>query len=230
MSQVLEDREETASPEEEVQTETAVPRRLPRWKIVLVSLALLMGVAGMVLHPQSPSGIQETRTVGNLSASGADPLPDSPAFQSDPVPAFDPTFDMMEETAEEPLPPDWERRLKEETCPASADCWRTGFLFEDWSPLLTKLGFSFVVGFSIGYVLLIFLRTTAFLAGLVLLALFGLQYLGVLYLNWQNIETSYQSVLSWVLPRAENFRDFITHNLSSSGMAAMGILTGLTRR
>ena len=212
MRQVPEDREETTSPEEEVQTEPVVPHRLPRWKIVLVSLALLMGVVGMALHPQSPSGTKETRTVGNLSASGADPLLDSPAFQSDPVPAFDPTFDMMEETAEELLPPDWERRL------------------EDWSPLLTKLGFSFVVGFSIGYVLLIFLRTTAFLAGLVLLALFGLQYLGVLYLNWQNIETSYQSVLSWVLPRAENFRDFITHNLSSSGMAAMGILTGLTRR
>ena len=211
MRQLPEDYEETAS-SEEVQTATATPHRLPRWKIVLVSLALLMGVAGMVLHPQSSSGIQETRTVGNLSASGADLLPDSPAFQSDPVPAFDPTFDMMEETTAEPLSPDWERRL------------------EDWSPLLTKLGFSFVVGFSIGYVLLIFLRTTAFLAGLVLLALFGLQYLGVLYLNWQNIETSYQSVLSWVLPRAENFRDFITHNLSSSGMAAMGILTGLTRR
>ncbi len=210
MSQVLEDHEKTTSPE--VQTEPVVPHRLPRWKIVLVSLALLMGVAGMVLHPQSPSGTKETRTVGNLSASGADPLSDPPAFQADPVPAFDPAFDMMEETTEEPLPPDWERRL------------------EDWSPLLTKLGFSFVVGFSIGYVLLIFLRTTAFLAGLVLLALFGLQYLGVLYLNWQNIETSYQSVLSWVLPRAENFRDFITHNLSSSGMAAMGILTGLTRR
>ena len=209
MSQAAENREEIDSPEE-VQAE--VPHRLPRWKLVLVSLALLMGVAGMVLHPQSPSDIQKTRTVGNLSASGANPLPDSPAFQSDPVPAFDPTFDIMEETTEEPLPPDWERRL------------------EDWSPLLTKLGFSFVVGFSIGYVLLIFLRTTAFLAGLVLLALFGLQYLGVLYLNWQNIETSYQSVLSWVLPKAENFRDFITHNLSSSGTAAMGILTGLTRR
>ena len=209
MSQAVEDREETASPEE-VQTE--MPRRLARWKIVLVSLALLMGVAGMALHPQSPSGIQETRTVGNLSASGADTLPDPPAFQSAPAPALDPAFDRMEETTEAPLPPDWERRL------------------EDWSPLLTKLGFSFVVGFSIGYVLLIFLRTTAFLAGVVMLALFGLQYLGVLYLNWQNIETSYQSVLSWVLPRAENFRDFITHNLSSSGMAAMGILTGLTRR
>ena len=78
--------------------------------------------------------------------------------------------------------------------------------------------------------LLILLRTTAFLAGLVILALFGLQYLGVLYVNWQNIETSYNSILSWVLPRVENFRDFIISNLSSSGMAALGILAGLTRR
>lgn len=211
MSQAAEDREEAASPEE-AQAETEIPRRLPRWKIVLVSLALLMGVAGMMLHPQPTSSPKETRTVGNLSASGADTLSDPQASPSAPVPAFDPAFDMMQETTEAPLPPDWERRL------------------EDWSPLLTKLGFSFVVGFSIGYVLLIFLRTTAFLAGVVMLALFGLQYLGVLYLNWQNIEMSYNSVLSWVLPRAENFRDFITHNLSSSGTAAMGILTGLTRR
>ncbi len=200
MSQAPEYLEETASPEE-AHTETEVSRRLPRWKIVLVSLALLMGVAGMVFHP--PLDSWETRTVGNLSSSGADTLPQA-------VPSSDP--DMRAETTEEALPPDWESRLG------------------DWSPLLTKLGFSFVVGFSIGYVLLIFLRTTAFLAGLVILALFGLQYLGVLYVNWQNIETSYHSVLSWVLPRAENFRDFITSNLSSSGMAALGILTGLTRR
>ena len=150
--------------------------------------------------------------MGNLSASGADPLSDPPAFQSAPEPAFDPTFDMMEENGRRASPAGLGEAVGGLVAPAH------------------EAGLQFVVGFSIGYVLLIFLRTTAFLAGLVLLALFGLQYLGVLYLNWQNIETSYQSVLSWVLPRAENFRDFITHNLSSSGMAAMGILTGLTRR
>ncbi len=209
MRQAAADREEAVCPEA---VQTDIPRRLSRWKIVLVGLALLMGVVGMVLHPQPPSSIWATRTVGNLSASGTGTLPDPPTFQPAPVPAFDPAFDMMEETPEDPLPPNWEKQL------------------EDWSPLLTKMGFSFVVGFSIGYMLLIFLRTTAFLAGLVLLALFGLQYLGVLYLDWQNIETSYQSALSWVLPRAENFRDFVMHNLSSFSMAAMGMLTGLTRR
>ena len=79
MRQLPEDREENASLEE-VQAESVVPCRLPRWKIVLVSLALLMGVAGMVLHPQSPSDVQETRTVGNLSASGAGPLSDPAGF------------------------------------------------------------------------------------------------------------------------------------------------------
>ena len=226
MSQATEDREETVSPEEE-QTEPVVSRRLPRWKIVLVSLALLIGVAGMVLHPQSPSDVQETRTVGNLSAGGADPLSDPPAFRSDPVPAFE----MMEEPTEETLPPDWERRLKEETCPASTGCWRIGSLFEDWSPLLTRLGFSFC-----GWIQ--HRLCAADLAAHDRLS-------GRFWSCWRCLGCSISACcistgrisrrvisrsLSWVLPRAENFRDFITHNLSSSGMAAMGILTGLTRR
>ena len=53
MHQRPEYQEETASPEA-AQTETQVSRRLPRWKLILVSLALLMGVAGMVFHPQPP--------------------------------------------------------------------------------------------------------------------------------------------------------------------------------
>ena len=210
MSQGQEHFEEDVSLEEE-STAVGVSRGLSGWKIVLLSLALLMGITGMIFHPEN-SDEEETRTVGNLSSSTADSLLSPHAFQSTPDPTLDSPGSQMAETPRDPLSPDWERRL------------------EAWSPLLTKLGFSFVVGFSIGYVLLIFLRTTAFIAGLVILALFGLQYLGVLYVNWNNIETSYNSVLGWILPQAENFRDFITSNLSSSGMTAMGILTGLTRR
>lgn len=105
-----------------------------------------------------------------------------------------------------------------------------GHWFGDWTSLAARLGFSFVVGFSIGYVLLVLLRATAVLAGLVILVLFGLQYVGVLQINWQNIEISYDSTLLRLLPRLENFRDFVTGNLSSSGMAVVGILTGLMRR
>ena len=210
MSQGHEDFEENVSSEDgSINVETS--RGLSGWKILLLSFALLMGVAGMVFHPET-SDQKATRTVGNLSSPEVDELLSPHAFQSTPAPSLDRPSSQMAETPRDTLSPDWERRL------------------EEWSPLLTKLGFSFVVGFSIGYVLLIFLRTTAFIAGLVILALFGLQYLGVLYVNWNNIETNYNSVLSWVLPRAENFREFITSNLSSSGMAAMGILTGLTRR
>ena len=105
-----------------------------------------------------------------------------------------------------------------------------GGWFGDWTSLAARLGFSFVVGFSIGYLLLILLRATAVLAGLVILVLFGLQYAGVLQINWQNIEISYDSTLLRLLPRLEDFRDFVTGNLSSSGMAVVGILTGLMRR
>ena len=100
----------------------------------------------------------------------------------------------------------------------------------DLSPLLTKLGFSFVVGFAVGYVLLFFVRAAALLAGLVLVALFGLQYAGVVQVNWPSIETNYESVLGWLLPRFDALRTFLLENLSSSGSAALGMVSGLMRR
>lgn len=100
----------------------------------------------------------------------------------------------------------------------------------DLSPLLTKLGFSFVVGFAVGYVLLFFVRAAALLAGLVLMALFGLQYAGVVQVNWPSIETNYESVLGWLLPRFDALRTFLLENLSSSGSAALGMVSGLMRR
>lgn len=100
----------------------------------------------------------------------------------------------------------------------------------DLSPLLTKLGFSFVVGFAVGYVLLFFVRAAALLAGLVLVALFGLQYAGVVQVNWPSIETNYESALGWLLPRFDAVRTFLLENLSSSGSAALGMVSGLMRR
>ena len=100
----------------------------------------------------------------------------------------------------------------------------------DLSPMLTKLGFSFVVGFAVGYVLLFFVRAAALLAGLVLAALFGLQYAGVVQVNWPSIETNYESALGWLLPRFDALRTFLLENLSSSGSAALGMVSGLMRR
>lgn len=195
---------------------------LSRWHLGLLSMAFCVGVAGMVLHPQPSAPLGQARTVGNPSAllSGADSMSSLE----------------LGETAET------RRTLATEAGSAQRGDFNvdeqggddSSLLLQerlgDLSPLLTKLGFSFVVGFAVGYVLLFFLRAAALLAGLVLAALFGLQYAGVVQVDWPGIETNYESALGWLLPRFDALRTFLLENLSSSGSAALGLLSGLMRR
>ena len=195
---------------------------LPSWKLGLLSMAFFVGVAGMVLHPQPSAPRGQVRTVGNPSAllSGADSVSSLE----------------LGETAET------RRTLDTEAGSAQRGDFNvdeqggddSSLLLQerlgDLSPLLTKLGFSFVVGFAVGYVLLFFLRAAALLAGLVLAALFGLQYAGVVQVDWPSIETNYESAFGWLLPRFDALRTFLLENLSSSGSAALGLLSGLMRR
>lgn len=100
----------------------------------------------------------------------------------------------------------------------------------EWGGFLSKLGFSFVVGLSIGLALTFFLRVTLVLFGLLFLALFGLQYVEIIEVRWDVLEAHYDSMLQWLTPRLDSFRDFIVSNLPASGSAALGLLAGLKRR
>ncbi len=96
----------------------------------------------------------------------------------------------------------------------------------DWSTLLMKLGFSFVVGFAIAYALSSFLKLGLLLMGSAFLLLFGLQYTGLIEVNWQNMEQHYDTFIAWLQPRIGSFREFISSNLPSSVLAAAGLLAG----
>jgi len=49
----------------------------------------------------------------------------------------------------------------------------------EWSPFFVKGGFSFFVGFCIGYALRAFFKISAVALGIVFLAIFGLQQIGI---------------------------------------------------
>ncbi len=193
---------------------------LPRWKLGLLSVAFCAGVAGMVFHPEPSASRGHARTVGNPSAlqSAADSTTAGESTETYKISETQPSVGFADVPS---LPAD-------ETGAADASPLRERL--GDLSPLLTKLGFSFVVGFAVGYVLLFFVRAAALLAGLVLAALFGLQYAGVVQVNWPSIETNYESALGWLLPRFDALRTFLLENLSSSGSAALGMVSGLMRR
>jgi len=56
------------------------------------------------------------------------------------------------------------------------------------SPAIFRLGFSFVVGFAIAFAARTFLKISLFAVGLFLLALFGLEYVEIITVNWDKMK------------------------------------------
>ncbi|MCB9845295.1 MAG: hypothetical protein H6811_04835 [Phycisphaeraceae bacterium] len=98
------------------------------------------------------------------------------------------------------------------------------------SPAVFRLGFSFAVGFAIAYALRMFLRLTLMFAGLMLLVLFGLEYAGMVTINWGALETSYDGVTQWLGQNTRSFGEFITGQLPSAASAVAGLVVGWRRR
>ena len=105
-----------------------------------------------------------------------------------------------------------------------------GDYLHEWGGPMMQLGFSFVAGFSIGYALAFFLKLTLLLAGGLLLTLFGLQYVGLVEVNWLGIQAYYDAFMAWLQPHAGSFREFIVSHIPAAGMAALGLLLGLRKK
>lgn len=99
----------------------------------------------------------------------------------------------------------------------------------DWSPFFVKGGFSFFVGFCIGYALRAFFKISAVALGLVFLVLFGLEYGGLVEIDWAAAGGLYDSAIAKLSDEFESFKGFITGSLPSAGLAGLGLYTGFKR-
>ena len=95
------------------------------------------------------------------------------------------------------------------------------------SGFFLRLGFSFMVGLAIGYALKVAFKIALVLGGLLLVLLFGLQYGGVIEVNWAGMEASYDSFTDWLAAYGGALKDFIADNLSSAASFTAGLLLGL---
>jgi uncharacterized membrane protein (Fun14 family) len=99
----------------------------------------------------------------------------------------------------------------------------------DWSPLFIKGGFSFFVGFCIGYALRAFFKISAVALGLVFLVIFGLEYTGLIEVDWQTASGWYDAALEKVSTEFESVKGFVTGSLPSAGLAVVGLYAGFKR-
>jgi uncharacterized membrane protein (Fun14 family) len=100
-----------------------------------------------------------------------------------------------------------------------------GSLFDE--ALFLKLGFSFMVGLAIGFAIKIAFKIALLIGGLILLALFALQYLGLIDVRWSGIEIQYDGWVDWLSSHSGAFFDFIGDNLTSAAAFFAGLALGL---
>ncbi len=100
---------------------------------------------------------------------------------------------------------------------------------EAWSPAVFRLGFGFFVGFCIAYALRAFFKISLIALGVVFLALFGLQYAGVLDVNWDKIERAYDASAEWVQSEAKTFVAFMQGYIPSIGAGLVGGFIGFRK-
>jgi len=103
--------------------------------------------------------------------------------------------------------------------PEDGGLFSTGFFL--------KLGFPFIVGLAVGYALKIAFKVALVAGGLLLVALFGLQYGGVVEVNWAGMESNYDGLAGWLTTYAGALKDFMADNLSSAASFTAGLLLGL---
>jgi uncharacterized membrane protein (Fun14 family) len=106
-----------------------------------------------------------------------------------------------------------------EPAPDGGELWSSGFFLQ--------LGFSFIVGLAVGFALKIALKIALVAGGALLIVLFGLQYAGLIDVNWAGMESNYDGLADWLSAYAQGLKAFMAKNLSSTASFGTGLLVGL---
>lgn len=100
----------------------------------------------------------------------------------------------------------------------------------DWSPAIFRLGFSFFAGFAVAAALRVAFKFAVMVAGFVILAVLGLQYAGMVNVNWNSISDQYDGVAAYLSGQFKSFSTFAQGVLPSASAAAVGLVAGWRRK
>lgn len=117
------------------------------------------------------------------------------------------------------------RPISEPATPAAPSTLDPGTLFNE--AFFLKLGFSFMVGLAVGYALKIAFKIALVVLGLVLLGVFGLQYAGLVQVDWSGLELRYDTWADWLSLNGGAFLSFVGDNLTSAASFLAGLALGL---
>lgn len=180
-----------------------VLRSLPMWKRIMLALSVALMVTGLLLqgYTYARESSRSRRATDNPQSQGQDLGPNGQLL---------PRSLSLEQRGDQPV----------------TTAFQTGWGVDTWSPMLFRTGFGFFAGFCVGYAARAFLKIAALSLGLVFLLLVGLQYTGVIDVDWTAVQHGYAVIGRWLQAQFTSIHQFVTGYLPSTTMGGLGLLAG----
>ena len=178
----------------------------PRWKKILLIAAIVFIVIGLVLffvEGGSDGSGSETRSGGAPAGSGA-------ALPSIASSLTGGNITLPEGQAE--------------SIGAAADDGDS-----KWAPIFLRFGFSFFVGYALGFAARSVLKLALLFAGLFAALLFGFDAMGFVEVKWHAMGGAFDTLLEKVSSEAGSVKGLLTGRLPSGGLAMLGLWAGFRR-
>lgn len=93
-----------------------------------------------------------------------------------------------------------------------------------------RLGFSLLIGLTVGYVFRMFLKTMAILAALAMTSILLLSYFNLYNLDFTQVEQQWGTHREWITTQAQRLKEVIWTYLPSTSAGFVGFFVGMMRR
>jgi len=97
------------------------------------------------------------------------------------------------------------------------------------APWLTRIAVGVFIGLCLGLMLRTFLKTTAVIIAVAVVALVALSYFNIINLDFSTMKTNYDNASQWVSDQASRFKDLIVAQVPSLISAAAGFFIGFRK-
>lgn len=175
-------------------------KHLRPWQKVLAVLSVVIALGGAGLMVYAGSTRAEPAPAGGVPDAGSPNL----------VRGFAPTGDVPSRS------------------PGGGQA-QTDRVIDSASGAVFRLGFGFFAGFAVGYAMRMFVRVTLVAAGIAILGLAGLQYAGVIDVDWEKISGGFDTFGAWFTQQTRGLGGFITGYLPTFGAGLAGAVVGFRR-
>jgi uncharacterized membrane protein (Fun14 family) len=120
--------------------------------------------------------------------------------------------------------------VSDQSAPAASAPEESPTLVQKWSPAATRVGFSFIVGFVVGWVFRAFLKLTSAIAAAGMAIMGALTYFRIINIDMSSAQQQYDSAMHWLTDQSWRAAQAIIAHIPGSASSFAGMFIGFRRK